>query len=154
MKSCAEVRWSARRRNHVVNRPALGHARTRRPLGICAPPHRRLPDMRLVCRCESFYSWLRRVYRKPVGEHSISADWIVRGHMKPILDPFVSIYLEREYGSAENVRKNPARLTARSGKGGAGDRGRARQCFVDRRKDSGRPAMKRVSSALLSKLGY
>jgi hypothetical protein len=43
--------------------------------------------LRLLYSREFFYAWLRRVYRKPVGEYSIGADEIARGHMKSILDP-------------------------------------------------------------------
>jgi hypothetical protein len=57
--------------------------------------------------------------------------------------PFVSIYPELRHGPAEDVRKNPAQPSARSGKSSAGNRGRARQRFVDRQKAAQQPKAQR-----------
>lgn len=79
--------------------------------------------------CRRIFYWCRRDCVRP---HKIDSR------------PVVSIYRELQHGPGENVRKNPARPSGRRGKGSAGDRGRARQGFVDRQKDGDRPVMKRV----------
>jgi hypothetical protein len=68
----------------------------------------------------------------------MGADEIVRLHE---IDSrlFVSIYREFQHGRQENVRKNPERPAERREKYIADDRGGARQCFVDYKKDIGRP---------------
>jgi len=93
---------------------------------------------------------LQRVYRKPVGEYSIGADEIVRGHMKSILDPSfrytssVDTDLQKTFARIRRDYRQEAERAVQA------TRRRARQGFVDRQEDSDGPVMKRALSASLS----